>query len=226
MTQTKSETPQELEKRIGQWRLWLTCLGVGLLIAYIGYFSIYLGQNPAKDADKWGQFGDFFGGILNPLMAFAAFYWLTKSVKIQHTELAETKLALQQASIAQTLQARNSDLQVAISARTSLVTALQSKIEGVGVELDRLEQEINALNTRQKEVQKTIDKVSYLGPKAIDPLQKDKNDLNNRLLQVQQESATYMDLRIELSNERDKCVAELRTIVSSASVTQMQPSPA
>lgn len=226
MTQQKSETPQELDNRIGQWRFWLSCLGLSLLIAYIGYFAVYLGQNPAKDADKWGQFGDFFGGILNPLMAFAAFYWLTKSVKIQHTELADTKIALQEASHAQTLQAKNSDLQVAIAARTSLVTALQSQIDGIAKELESRDREQDKLKIHITEIDKKINKYSYLGAAMTDPLQEEKKNCSKRLNQVEQESYSYTDLRIQLSQERDQCVTELRAIVSSACVNLSHPSPA
>ncbi|MEG8241300.1 hypothetical protein MKR66_16250 [Acinetobacter baumannii] len=42
-------------------------------------------------AQHWGTVGDFFGGILNPIFALFAFYWLTYSVRLQIKELAETR---------------------------------------------------------------------------------------------------------------------------------------
>ena len=91
----------EMERGIKRWQYGLIGLGLALVSAYLIYFGMVLGQMPAEDAEKWGQFGDFVGGLLNPIVAFAAFYWLTQSVKIQKLELYETKKALQEAATAQ-----------------------------------------------------------------------------------------------------------------------------
>ena len=53
----------------------------------------------------WGAFGDFVGGLVNPLVAFFAFYWLTKSVLIQKEELSDTRSALVESQRAQERQA-------------------------------------------------------------------------------------------------------------------------
>lgn len=93
---------KEMDFGIKRWQYGLIGFGLTLIAAYLIYFGIVLGQMPAQDAEKWGQFGDFIGGLLNPIVAFAAFYWLTQSVKIQKQELYETKKALQEAAKAQT----------------------------------------------------------------------------------------------------------------------------
>lgn len=90
-----------MERGIRRWQYGLIGFGLTLVSAYLIYFGMVLGQMPAEDAEKWGQFGDFVGGLLNPIVAFAAFYWLTQSVKIQKLELYETKKALQDATVAQ-----------------------------------------------------------------------------------------------------------------------------
>ena len=87
----------------------------GLVLVVISLFMIkvwLLSDNQlSSNAEKWGQFGDYVGGILNPLMAFLAFYWLTQSVLIQKQELMDTKKALQESSQAQLKQTRKSDTQ-------------------------------------------------------------------------------------------------------------------
>ncbi|EOX4797693.1 TPA: putative phage abortive infection protein [Vibrio diabolicus] len=65
-----------------------------LVGGYTFWFWIYNDIPLSTDSSLWGTFGDFVGGILNPMIAFLAFYWLTKSVKIQKTELEATKLVL------------------------------------------------------------------------------------------------------------------------------------
>lgn len=95
------QSRKRMERGIRLWQYGLIVLGFALIAAYLIYFGMVLGQIPATDAEKWGQFGDFIGGLLNPIVAFAAFYWLTQSVKIQKLELYETKKALQEAAKAQ-----------------------------------------------------------------------------------------------------------------------------
>lgn len=91
-----------LEQQIGYWKWGITFVAVALVSGYAGYFFGVLKQPLADDAAKWGAFGDYMGGLLNPLVAFAAFYWLTQSVKLQKQELSETRKALEEAAQAQT----------------------------------------------------------------------------------------------------------------------------
>lgn len=38
--------------------------------SYVWWFYIHLGRDLSPSGEQWGQFGDFFGGILNPLLSF------------------------------------------------------------------------------------------------------------------------------------------------------------
>lgn len=53
------------------------------------------------ESGNWGTFGDFIGGILNPIFALFAFYWLTYSVRLQIKELKDTRQELKKAATAQ-----------------------------------------------------------------------------------------------------------------------------
>lgn len=44
---------------------------------------------------RFGQFGDLVGGVLNPMIAGAALWWLSTGVRMQKTELKATKDALE-----------------------------------------------------------------------------------------------------------------------------------
>lgn len=69
----------------------------GVLIAYFSNFHGTL----HTDQDKWGTFGDFVGGTLNPVLAALAFYWLTSSIRLQIKELRDTREVLQETSVHQ-----------------------------------------------------------------------------------------------------------------------------
>lgn len=68
----------------------------GILVFLISAYGIWFGlvnNRPWDEGDPstWGTFGDFIGGILNPVVALCALYWLTRSIEIQQQELSETK---------------------------------------------------------------------------------------------------------------------------------------
>lgn len=120
----KSDT---LEQSINKSR-WFVATIFGLVIgAYIIWFFIINNAPLSEESSNWGTFGDFVGGILNPLVAFSAFYWLTVSVLIQKEELSKTTDALIEASKAQKEQA---------------LTQARQRFEGTFFQLLSLHQEI------------------------------------------------------------------------------------
>lgn len=61
----------------------LACI---LLISLAGITYFYrfgLDHSYAQGADVWGQFGDFMGGLLNPILSFISICLLIKSVNLQ-----------------------------------------------------------------------------------------------------------------------------------------------
>ena len=122
------KTNDDIEEQIKSWRLWVILFAAALLGSYFLYFAWYLEIPASKTASTWAEFGDFFGGILNPLVAFAAFYWLTQSVKLQKIELAETRKALEKSAEAQDQQAKASEKSVRTAAITALLTSIQNEL--------------------------------------------------------------------------------------------------
>ncbi|OUD68818.1 hypothetical protein BTN60_13960 [Vibrio parahaemolyticus] len=78
---------------------------VAIPTTYLVWFYFVNNQSFSTDSSMWGTFGDFVGGLLNPLIALLAFYWLTQSVLIQKTELSETQNVLRETEKAQKEQA-------------------------------------------------------------------------------------------------------------------------
>jgi len=65
---------------------WLWCAGLFALFVilcvagmYVSVFSTYI----LNDQEKWGQFGDYFGGVLNPVLSFFAFIALLVTLRMQ-----------------------------------------------------------------------------------------------------------------------------------------------
>lgn len=73
--------------------LWIFIISVGVLSIWLLY-KYYQNFGFPKDKSDFGQFGDFLGGSLNPLVALAALFAVMRSIALQKTELAATNEAL------------------------------------------------------------------------------------------------------------------------------------
>ncbi|HAS6231331.1 TPA: hypothetical protein I7179_23250 [Vibrio vulnificus] len=98
---------------------------------YLIWFYFVNHQPLATDSSIWGTFGDFVGGILNPLIALLAFYWLTQSVLIQKTELSETQKVLKETEKAQKEQALTQEKKRFEDTFFSLLNQLNTIFEGL-----------------------------------------------------------------------------------------------
>lgn len=120
----KKNLPVELADLDRQIKKSMTVI-IGLILIlpflYSGWFW-YNGAILSISSGDWGTLGDFLGGTLNPIIAFSAFYWLTKSVRFQREELAETRSALQESSEAQAKQVR-------LAALTALTSSIMTEVE-------------------------------------------------------------------------------------------------
>lgn len=83
-----------LERRVRNARV---VVGIAFFLVVAVYFVrfFWVSKEPiSNDQAHWGQLGDYIGGLLNPLVALFAFYWLTESVRLQTQELEETRRTL------------------------------------------------------------------------------------------------------------------------------------
>lgn len=104
------------------------------IMAYAQQFHRHLGLGFSESQAVWGAFGDFIGGLLNPLCAYMAFIWLVRSYALQKTELAETRLTLKDTLDTQTrqveltlLSTQTQALSIRLSALGSTLSSLRSK---------------------------------------------------------------------------------------------------
>lgn len=88
MDQEKLEKGVKIAKNISIAVIFLVPL------SYFCWFYLKNQQPISLNSADWGAFGSFFGGILSPVIALFAFYWLTQSILIQKKELSETQNVL------------------------------------------------------------------------------------------------------------------------------------
>jgi hypothetical protein len=114
---------------------------IASLGAYVAYFWVYL-RAPLGSTEAWGQFGDYVGGLLNPLIALLAFYWLTRSIELQAEEMRETRIALQTSASAQTQQQKLAEHTAVINALTGLLACYNTDIGSLRSEILALKSEL------------------------------------------------------------------------------------
>ncbi|MFP0967839.1 hypothetical protein ACLDZZ_03870 [Acinetobacter baumannii] len=106
MQETENNSNKDLEK-IDQDINFHRIIIFLIIIAVVFFYLIMKEVSVTDAAQHWGPVGDFFGGILNPIFALFAFYWLTYSVRLQIKELKETREELKKAAAAQVESARH-----------------------------------------------------------------------------------------------------------------------
>ncbi len=122
-------------KKIENQIKWATWLAIAFIIVIPAVYVVWFyGVNEfqvSTDSAIWGTFGDFVGGILNPLIAILAFYWLTQSVLIQKTELSETQKVLKETEKAQREQAITQEKKRFEDTFFSLLSQLNAVFDGL-----------------------------------------------------------------------------------------------
>ncbi len=87
MTDVSQLDLKNLARQVRAWRILAICILGIVLLSYFGWFGLRNKFGISTSTDAWGQAGDYIGGVLNPVLAYFAFYWLTVSVIVQKSEL-------------------------------------------------------------------------------------------------------------------------------------------
>ena len=90
------------------------------------YFGNFHGGLSTENG-VWGTFGDYVGGILNPLIAAFAFYLIAKTYELQKTELEETRKLLEDSRDTQDKQLKIAALTTLLKSNLTNISILQSE---------------------------------------------------------------------------------------------------
>lgn len=97
------------------------------LLAYIGTF----GAKWSTSQEVWGQFGDFFGGFLNPLYALLAFIAVLYNLNLQNQQLETTRQEFQTAAKATQAQIDGLREQASREELVSLIRELSATLDSI-----------------------------------------------------------------------------------------------
>lgn len=80
------------------WLKALVFASVLIAIFALGLYIYSFGFKLANKQEVWGQFGDFIGGLLNPLFAFTALLALLYTINLQSRELKNSAIQLERSA--------------------------------------------------------------------------------------------------------------------------------
>ena len=140
--------------------IWPTIIiGIILLIIALYLINFKIIENPVatEQAALWGQFGDYFGGILNPIIAFAAFCWLKRSVKIQQKEINKLNEEIALTRALQEKQDARAEEAALISGLSNLIQITGNNIENLKRKAGLIEKDIYDDSSEYDELRHFID---------------------------------------------------------------------
>jgi hypothetical protein len=120
-----------LERTVRATRVFAIAVALCAVTFFFTWFYVFEGRPLSTDPAAWGQFGDYIGGLLNPLFALLAFYWLTRSVLIQKEELLESRKALRDAATSQASAATSAELANRVDALTALLNSASLEVQSL-----------------------------------------------------------------------------------------------
>lgn len=68
-----------------------------IILVFIIYILVFQGGLSNEQGD-WGQFGDYFGGVLNPILGFFTIILLIITLSISYQTLKVSKIELEKAT--------------------------------------------------------------------------------------------------------------------------------
>jgi fumarate reductase subunit C len=84
-TQSVEDNVKTLEpERLFWWLKFIVTLATSLLVATFFMYALFFARNGVSpQQEHWGQFGDFIGGVANPIMSFLALIAILLTVILQ-----------------------------------------------------------------------------------------------------------------------------------------------
>jgi len=115
--------PQHKNSLRSLFRLFQAALAAVVLVLIVN-LSTWKGRS-------FGDWGDFFGGTLNPLLTFLTFMWLLITIIIQQSELRESRVELRRSALALREQSNTLKRQSFESAYFQMIRTLNEIVQAI-----------------------------------------------------------------------------------------------
>jgi len=146
----------DLTRRL-KWLILFAALAASAVVGI--YMYSHWGQGMSRGSEIWGQFGDYIGGVLNPVLGFLTFTGLLFTIALQYRELEQARQAnLRQAE----------ELDAARETRDAALAAQRAQVQLMVRQNDQITQK-QKLDDLDKSIRlQSVDLTEYLEDHAFD----------------------------------------------------------
>ncbi len=136
MSENSNKTGDADSSKIKTKKVVAVLLVIGLVV--LGFYLYKFHHGFSNVNGDWGTFGDYVGGILNPVIAGFAFYLIAKTYELQKIELEATRSLLEVSTNAQKEQIKLAALTAHLNSVLMRIDILKSErlslLQGVPIE--------------------------------------------------------------------------------------------
>jgi len=86
--------------QLTKWLAWIFVSAIVIIMLVFLFYFMSFNDGLSIKHDEWGTFGDFIGGILNPILSFFALTALLLTIILQNRELEATRSEISQSRLA------------------------------------------------------------------------------------------------------------------------------
>ena len=83
------------------WLAWIFSIATGIVVVVFVFYFMNFSGSLSNEHERWGTFGDFMGGTLNPILSFFSLIALLLTIILQSKELEATREELKRSATAQ-----------------------------------------------------------------------------------------------------------------------------
>lgn len=122
----------------------LLLIAATALLAVFALYGAYFDRGLDKTQEVWGQFGDFFGGTLNPFLSFLGLIALVLTLALQSRQLELAKVEVDHSRLE--LEATRAELKKSSEAQQATASALaeQARLASISARLNALNAALTA----------------------------------------------------------------------------------
>ena len=134
MTSTNAPVPKtSMSEHLLMAAYWIVAIVIlAALVVLLVYFHAFGGQKMSRDPGDWGAFGDYVGGLINPLVGIATVTLIFLTLMLQRKELQASLEEIRSAHRSAVLQGFEQSLFSWLANYHSLLSATKSKLGGEG----------------------------------------------------------------------------------------------
>lgn len=175
---------------------------IGLCLVAVVILGFYFGNfhgGLSTENGVWGTFGDYVGGILNPLIASFAFYLIAETYKLQKeaynlqkTELEETRKLLEISTKAQEAQVNLAALTAQHNLNLTRISALELEKMSLLEREDKYSKRSDGLDETIRKIQSgNHDKPETYSTEKMNNINSEIKRLKNKNTEIEEKIETF-----------------------------------